>query len=163
MMEMCIIVFLKMISAYLNCLPKTERQRKGWREGRREGGMERGRERRERERMKEKESSEILKTLQINLENAKHSISLGNSETFYVYLRWKSSATKESVLLCSPQYFLNRVERESESRKTALFSLWKCWSPLPVCSLLLPHERDRSRESWSLIRTVTFSNAWLGF
>ena len=156
---MCIIVFLKMISAYLNCLPKTERQRKGWWEGRREGGMERGRERRERERMKEKESSEILKTLQINLENAKHSISLGNSETFYVYLRWKSSATKESVLLCSPPYFLNRVERESESRKTALFSLWKCWSPLPVCSLLLPHERDPSRESWSLIRTVTFSNA----
>ena len=117
------------------------------------------RERRERERMKEKESSEILKTFQINLENAKHSISLGNSETFSVYLRWRSSATKESVLLCSPQYFLNRVEKESESRKTALFSLWKCWSPLPVCSLLLPHERDPSRESWSLIRTVTFSNA----
>lgn len=121
--------------------------------------MERERERRERERMKEKESSEILKTFQINLENAKHSISLGNSETFSVYLRWRSSATKESVLLCSPQYFLNRVEKESESRKTALFSLWKCWSPLPVCSLLLPHERDPSRESWSLIRTVTFSNA----
>ena len=121
--------------------------------------MEREKERRERERMKEKESSEILKTLQINLENAKHSISLGNSETFSVYLRWRSSATKESVLLCSPQYFLNRVERESKSSKTALFSLWKCWSPLLVCSLLLPHERDPSRESWSLIRTVTFSNA----
>lgn len=135
MMEVCIIVFLKLISAYLNCIPKTERER--------QGRMERGGERRERERMKE--SSEILKTLQINLENAKHSISLGNSETFSVYLRWKSSATKESVL-CSARYFLNRVERESESRKTALCSLWKCWSPLPECSLLrlmkgIPEER----------------------
>lgn len=76
MTEVCIIVFLKLISAYLNCIPKTEREK--------EGGMERGGERRERERMKE--SSEIFKTLQINLENAKHSISLGNSETFSVYL-----------------------------------------------------------------------------
>ena len=124
-MEVCIIVFLKLISAYLNCIPKTERER--------QGRMERGGERRERERMKE--SSEILKTLQINLENAKHSISLGNSETFSVYLRWKSSATKESVL-CSAWYFLKRVERELEIRKTALCSLWKCWSPLPECSLL---------------------------
>lgn len=135
-MDVCIIVFLKLISAYLNCIPKTEREK--------EGGMERGGERRERERMKE--SSEIFKTLQINLENAKHSISLGNSETFSVYLWWKSSATRQSVLLCSTRYFLNRVERESESRKTALCSLWKCWSPLPECSLLwlvkgIPEER----------------------
>ena len=49
MMEMCIIVFLKMISAYLNCLPKTERQRKGWREGRREGWKEGEREEKEKE------------------------------------------------------------------------------------------------------------------
>lgn len=37
--------------------------------------------------------------------------------------------------------------------------------PVPAPRVFSPpsHERDPRRESWSLIRTVTFSNAWLGF
>lgn len=86
---MCIIVFLKLISPYLFKLPskrQRDRERDGGRKEGSEGWEEEERER-ERERMKEKESSEILKTLQIKLENAKHSISLGNSETFPVYFQ----------------------------------------------------------------------------
>lgn len=49
MMEMCITVFLKLISAYLNCLPKTDRERDGGREEGREGWKERKREEKEKE------------------------------------------------------------------------------------------------------------------
>lgn len=48
-MEMCIIVFLKLISACLNCLPKIDRERDGGRKEGREGWEEEEREEKEKE------------------------------------------------------------------------------------------------------------------
>lgn len=139
-MEVCIIVFLKLISAYLNCIPKTKRER--------QGGMERGGERRERERMEEwdfKDSSNKF----------------GKCQTFYFSWQFRNvfcifameefSHKGKCSLFCTifPKQSWEGI-REHEN------------SPVQPVEMLVPapwvfsppsHERDPWRESWSLIRT----------